>query len=268
MKSKTFAAFCLALTTALPAAAQSYDRVVQAEVLPGWRMENGHHMAALRITLNPGWKTYWRAPGDAGIPPRFDWAGSSNLEDLQITWPVPKVFDQNGMRSIGYEQELILPVEIEPRRNGKDVKFRATLDIGVCRDICVPQQIKVSARLPEDTSKRDPRIAAALAERPLSEKEGRVSKATCRLSPTQDGLRIEARIQMPSAGGAEIAVIETDNPEVWVAEANTSRQGNTLLASTEMMHVNGQPFMIDRSGIRFTILGSKQAVDIQGCTSG
>ena len=106
----------LALGTSLAAVtaqAQSFDRVVQAEVLPGWRTENGDHMAALRITLNPGWKTYWRAPGDAGIPPLLDWSGSGNLESAEVTWPTPEVFSQNGMRSIGYTEELVLPV-----RNG------------------------------------------------------------------------------------------------------------------------------------------------------
>ena len=170
MTRKTLASLCLALTMALPASAQSYDRVVQAEVLPGWRMEDGHHMAAIRITLNPGWKTYWRAPGDAGIPPRFDWRGSGNLRNVDITWPTPEVFDQNGMRSIGYAQEVILPLRITPKRAGKPVKFKAHLNIGVCRDICVPQDIKVTASLPPDVTKRDPRIAAAMAERPLDRK--------------------------------------------------------------------------------------------------
>ena len=63
------------------------DEVVSASVLTGWRMENGHHMAALRITLAPGWKTYWRAPGEAGIPPRFDWTGSDNLSAVTVHWP-------------------------------------------------------------------------------------------------------------------------------------------------------------------------------------
>lgn len=258
---------CL-ITLPVPAFAQSFDRVVQAEVLPGWQEKDGSRMAAIRITLNPGWKTYWRAPGDAGIPPRFDWAGSGNVRSVAVTWPTPDVFSQNGMRSIGYEKELILPVRIAPQKNGKPMRLKAVMDIGVCRDICVPQRLKVSAKLPEASGERDPRIAAALASRPLSKSEAGVKKASCRISASSEGLMVTARLHMPSTGGPEVAVIETDNPLVWVSEAKTHREGSVLVATSELMHVNGDSFMVNRSALRFTVLGQRHAVDIQGCTAG
>lgn len=262
-KSLLFA--CLTALLPVAAAAQSFDQVVQADILPGWRNSDGSHTAAIRIRLNPGWKTYWRAPGDAGIPPRITWQGSRNLGGLDVSWPTPTVFSQNGMRSIGYDQDLILPVRIMPKSQSKTVRLRAVLDIGVCRDICVPQQLTVKAELPPK-GKRDARIAAAIADRPLSRSEAGVGTVTCRLSPTADGMQLTARIAMPSAGGQEVAVIETDNPEIWVAEGQTNRQGGTLLTQTELMHVDGKPFILDRSGLRFTVLGTKHAVDITGCT--
>ncbi|MFY8145805.1 MAG: protein-disulfide reductase DsbD domain-containing protein, partial [Rhodobacter sp.] len=83
---------CLALVLALaclshPARAMTQDDLLSAEVLPGWRTEQGTHMAALRLTLAPGWKTYWRSPGDAGIPPLFNWSGSQNLSGVRVHWP-------------------------------------------------------------------------------------------------------------------------------------------------------------------------------------
>ncbi|PSL18203.1 disulfide bond corrector protein DsbC [Shimia abyssi] len=250
---------------AVPVQAQSYDQVVQAEILPGWRNSDGSHMAAIRITLNPGWKTYWRAPGDAGIPPQLDFRGSHNLAGFDVNWPTPEVFSQNGMRSIGYTEELVLPVRITPKSAGKPVRLKAALDIGVCRDICVPQQLTVKAELPSQ-GKRDARIAAAIADRPLSANEAGVRRVTCRLSPTQNGIKLTAKIEMPSAGGGEVAVIEAANPEIWVAEGTSKRQGNALLAETELMHVDGASFIVDRSTLRFTVLGANHAVDINGCT--
>lgn len=258
----TFFALSLLSTTAL---AQSFDRVVQAEVLPGWRNDDGSHTAALRITLNPGWKTYWRAPGDAGIPPRITWKGSRNLQAVDLSWPTPEVFDQNGMRSIGYAEEVVIPVQIAPQRAGKPMTVKAQLEIGVCRDICVPQTIKVKAELPPKGS-RDARIATAMVDQPLSAQEARVGKVSCKVSPTADGLRLTASINMPHAGGTEIAVIEAGDPHIWVAEGTTKRRGNTLVAETEMMHVDEVPFMLDRSAVRITVLGSSHAVDIRGCT--
>jgi DsbC/DsbD-like thiol-disulfide interchange protein len=248
--------------------AQSFDRTVQADILPGWRAADGTIIAALRIRLNPGWKTYWRAPGDAGIPPTITWRGSRNLSGAQISWPVPHVFDQNGMRSIGYKDELILPLRLAPKTSGAPIKLRAQLDIGVCRDICVPQTLKVSAELPATLTKPVPAIAAALASVPYSSKEAGVKSATCRISPTSEGVRVTAKVTMPSSGGTEVVVIETANPEVWVAEAQSTRQGNTLTASAEMIHQDGDSFLIDRAGLRITVLGHSHAVDIQGCTAG
>ncbi len=255
-----------ALGLIAPATAQSFDQVVQAEVLTGWRNADGSHTAALRITLNPGWKTYWRAPGDSGIPPTITWDGSRNLSQVDITWPTPEVFSQNGLRSIGYDEELILPVRIMPRRDGQDMRLNAELEIGVCRDICVPQTLKVKAELPTSGT-RDARIAAALADRPLTASEAQVGKVTCSVRPTAHGIGISARITMPSAGGKEIAVIETGDPKIWVAEGETHRNGNVIETHTEMMHVEGAPFILDRSALRITVLGSNHAVDIEGCSS-
>ena len=267
IKRLILAAMCLPCF-AMPVAAQSFDRVVQAEVLPGWQEKDGSRMAAIRITLNPGWKTYWRSPGDAGIPPHFDWTGSSNVQSVAITWPTPEVFSQNGMQSIGYTDELILPVRIAPRKDGKQMRFKAVLDIGVCRDICVPQRLKVSAKLPNDMGKRDPRIAAAIASRPLTEAEAGVKKASCEISSSSEGLTVTARLHLANTGGAEVAVIETDNPLVWVSEPATHREGSVLVAKSQLMHVNGESFMVNRSALRFTVLGNRHAVDIKGCTAG
>ena len=247
------------------ASAQNFDQVVQAEVLPGWRNADGSHTAAVRITLNPGWKTYWRAPGDAGIPPQIKWNGSRNMGRIDVQWPTPEVFDQNGMRSIGYANEVVLPLRIEPNDPDGAMRLKATLDIGVCRDICVPQRLKVKAELPPQGT-RDARIAAAMVDQPLTADEAGVGKVTCQLSPTQNGVALKATIHMPSAGGAEVAVVETANPEIWVAEGTTIRSGGTLVAQTEMMHMTEASFMVSRSDLRFTVLGTNHALDILGCS--
>lgn len=261
----TLAVLVLA-SLASPARAQSFDNVVQLDVLPGWRNNDGSHTAALRISLNPGWKTYWRAPGDAGIPPQISWQGSRNVADITVVWPTPTVFNQNGMRSIGYTDSLILPVVIKPKKTGSPVRLKAVLDIGVCRDICVPQTLRVKAKLP-DVGARDARISAALVDQPLTASEAGVVGVTCAMRPIKDGISLTAQIQMPTAGADEIVVIETGNPELWVAEAASQRQSGTLVATTELMHVQDLPFMLDRSALRFTVLGNHHAVDIIGCSS-
>ncbi len=261
------AVLAVSLCFGAPATAQGVDNLVRLEVLDGGKTAEGTYQGALRLKLKDGWKTYWRAPGDAGIPPQFDWKGSRNIADIAFTWPAPHVFDQNGLRSVGYEDQLVLPVEITPKNPAKPVRLRGEMDLGVCKDVCVPGRLEFDHTMDADAA-RNPAIAAALAQRPFSEREAGVADATCQLTPTADGMRIEARITMPSAGGSEFAVIEPGNPALWASQPDTRRQGNTLIASSEIIGASGGPFALDRSEVRITVLGANHAVDIQGCSAG
>ncbi|WP_170762158.1 protein-disulfide reductase DsbD domain-containing protein [Ruegeria lacuscaerulensis] len=261
----------IALTASLvltaPAHAQTVGEVVQLDILDGGRTADGTYLGAVRLTLKEGWKTYWRAPGDAGIPPQFDWSGSQNVGNVSITWPAPQVFLQNGLQSIGYANQLVLPVEITPENPARPVRLRGDMDLGVCKDVCIPERLDFDHTLDADAA-RNPAIAAALAQRPYSAKEAHVSHASCHLTPTSDGIQIEARVTMPSAGGREVAVIEPGNPALWASQSETERQGDTLIATSEVINSSGGPFALDRSEIRITVLGANHSVDIQGCSAG
>ena len=258
----------LCAAAVFPAHAQSgLDKIVRMEVLDGGPTARGTYMAALQLTLSDGWKTYWRAPGDAGIPPEFDWRGSHNLAGMSMTWPSPEVFDQNGMTSVGYTHQLVLPVEITPVRAGDPVHLRGEMLFGICKDVCIPGELSFDHQLDPEAD-RNPTIAAALAQRPYSPSEAGVRGATCRISPTQGGLRIEAQITMPPAGGREFTVIEPGNPLVWASEATTTRRGDQLIAVSELVHVDKGSYALDRSDIRITVLGRNHSVDIRGCDPG
>lgn len=258
----------LALTSVFAGAgaAQDFDPI-RAEVLPGWQMKDGRRMAALHLTLEPGWKTYWRAPGDAGIPPSFDWSSARNVQGIDVTWPTPSVHDQNGYRTIGYSDSVTIPVVISPKKTGKAVRLRGRMDIGVCSDVCLPHSIEFDAVLEGDATRPTPRIAAALADTPYSSDEAGVTSSVCSISPTEDGMEITAKVTLPHTGGQEVAVIEPGFGNVWVSETKTQRSGAIVTATSEMIHENGGAFAVDRSAIRITILGQDYAVDVQGCTA-
>ena len=270
MIKRLLTALALLASTAAPLWAQSAGLTpATAEILPGWVRSDGTRVAAIKITLAPGWKTYWRAPGDAGIPPQFDWSGSANLRGtVGIIWPTPKVQKQNGMRTIGYSDQVVLPITLAPRRSGKPVKLRATLDIGVCKDICVPYQLKLKTTLDSASTKPTPAIAAALAARPYSAAEAGVTAATCALRPNADGLEIETQITLPAMGGREVVVIEPGQAGVWMSETDTKRRGRTLTATGDLVPYDNKPLLIDRSNVVITVLGKNQAVEIKGCTPG
>ena len=270
---KPVALFLAACAALLPvprmAAAQSHDLndLIRIEVLDGGRTARGTYLAALRLTLADGWKTYWRAPGDTGIPPSFSWRGSRNLQDVALTWPTPQVFDLNGMRTIGYKHQLILPVELTPAQDGKPLRLKGEVELGLCSDVCLPGTLRFDHQV-DPAARRNPHIAAALAQRPYSAREAGVRATSCRLSPTPDGLKVEARITMPPAGGTEVAVIEPGAPGIWAAETETRRQGNALIAASELVSETGGAFALNRSALRITVLGATHSVDIQGCDAG
>jgi DsbC/DsbD-like thiol-disulfide interchange protein len=252
---------------ALPAAAGSglpaKDEIAEFRVLPGWRTNDGRHFAALHVRLDTGWKTYWRAPGDAGIPPQFDWRGSRNLAAVRVHWPVPHVFAQNGMRAIGYAGELVLPLELTPKGPGP-IRLSADLDLGVCQDICMPMSVRLSADLPQGGAP-DATIRGALADRPATAGEAGVASVRCTIDPIDDGLRVSARIDMPALRGDEVAVFELPDHGIWISEAHTARSGARLEAVAEMVPPENRPFFLNRSDVRITIIGAGEAVDIRGC---
>ena len=257
-----------ALAPPLPATAGDPGEVAHVGLLSGWATPAGTHMAALHVRLAPGWKTYWRAPGDAGIPPSFDWSGSRNLSAVAVHWPRPQVYTIGGMRSIGYFDELVLPLELTPARPGQPIEVRGEVELGVCRDVCVPMTVRVSADLVPDTGGADAAIAAALADRPESAAEGRVTGATCTVEPIHDGLRITARIDMPSLGPGEIGVFELPDPAIWISESENRRTGATLFVTSDAVPPGGAPFLLDRSAMRITVIGRDRAVEIRGCSAG
>jgi DsbC/DsbD-like thiol-disulfide interchange protein len=251
--------------TALPAAAQAPGEVASAQILGGWREPSGQHIAAVRITLAPGWKTYWRAPGEAGIPPEFDWSASHNVRGVTPLWPVPHVFWQNGMRSVGYSGSVVLPLVVAPAADGQAMHLSGRIDIGVCEDVCVPVTIELSGDLPA-LGAPDPAISTAMSARPLAAAAAGVTAVTCAVEPIADGLRVTASVHMPALGPDEAAVVEVGDPSIWVSEPVTHRAGGVLHATAEMVPPNGRPFAIDRSAIRITVLAGETGVDIRGCT--
>jgi DsbC/DsbD-like thiol-disulfide interchange protein len=267
----SFVASLLPIFAQLPAHAQStasYLPEVEASIVQGWRQKDGTVISALRISMQNGWKTYWRTPGDGGIPPRMEWTGSRNLKRLSALWPAPRVFVDNGMTSYGYEDELLLPMVVTPRTDGKDVVLKGNILIGVCKDICVPVELSVDETVFMDGDSVVSSIAVAMAEQPFSAKEARVSEVSCRVAPAVDGMSVVAKIKMPSAGGREYAVIETGNPELWVPEASVSRDGRELTVMSDVIHAEGKPFFLQRSDLDITVIGADYAVTINGCKAG
>lgn len=142
--------------------------IAQDGVASGVRTLSG----GLVLDLQPGWKTYWRSPGEVGVPPQFNWEGSSNLADVRQLWPAPKRFTAFGIENFGYETQVVFPLEFSLETPGSEVLFALELELLICSDICVPAKVNLSQALPQGSGLDDisaKKIAKALATVPAQE---------------------------------------------------------------------------------------------------
>lgn len=125
-------------------------------------------LGGIAFQLEPGWKTYWRSPGDSGVPPRFDFSKSENVEGVTILWPAPTKFpDGAGGTSIGYQKQLVLPLRIVVKNADKPVILRATISYAVCAKLCVPVEATAELAFASVASTQDGALSAALDTVPV-----------------------------------------------------------------------------------------------------
>ena len=122
--------------------------------------------AGIEIKMQPGWHTYWRYPGDSGVPPRFSFAGSDNLASATVLFPAPHAFTDEAGTTIGYKGNVILPVRVVPRQKDKPVTLRAKIDYAVCEKLCVPAEARLELTLDPTSGADNAALAAAEARVP------------------------------------------------------------------------------------------------------
>lgn len=127
----------------------------------------GERVLLLEMTLQPNWKTYWRMPGDAGIPPSFDWTGSTNIGAAEVRYPAPAMYVDQAGRTIGYKSSVVFPIVLKPEDPSKPSSVRVELAFGICREICIPVETKVSLDVPPAALLAPDRIADAMAKVPV-----------------------------------------------------------------------------------------------------
>src|SRR5262245_454234 len=108
----------------------------------------GSYLAGLEMVIADGWKTYWRTPGDAGVPPQFDWSGSTNTAAVKVLYPAPMRMREAGGEVIGYKNAVLFPLEVTPENAAKPVALKLALEFGICKDICIPATATLELSLP------------------------------------------------------------------------------------------------------------------------
>ena len=120
-------------------------------------------LGGIAFQLQDGWKTYWRSPGDSGVPPRFDFSRSDNVEAVTVMWPAPRQFDDGaGGTSLGYKHQVVLPLRIVAKNPDKPLVLRADINYAVCEKLCVPVEAKAELAFASVASTEDAALSEAL----------------------------------------------------------------------------------------------------------
>lgn len=247
---------CLCLTAMPLSAGGPTPGLDNARILPGWTLSDGSLVGAIEFRLEPGWKTYWRNPGNSGLPPEFDWSASGNLGALDLHWPAPQAIPSGDGVALGYHDRLVLPFTARPADAGQPIDLAVSVDFGLCKDICVPAHVSLTASGTDTTP--DPAIRAALDQVPRSAAE----RPVCTLTPISDGVRVTATLVRPAI---TLAAMELDGSEVWISTTDMQTAPNSTTLTAEFVPPEAKPFDLPRDRLVFTVIDKGGAVEMRGC---
>jgi len=237
------------------------------DIIRGWRQSDDIHIAAINIKLEDGWKTYWRVPGIGGIAPILNWEKSKNIKNISQIWPTPNIYNEYGLQTIGYKDELLLPLQIQPIDKKQPIHLSITIDFGICSDVCVPIQTAVEERLPERTSIGKKNILDTLEKAILSGNKSPFKIVKCNIVPIKDGFEVNAFFEgLASFDKDTLGVVEYPvKQNGWINQKASLISGNQLNVHATVY--NKSIHFIDRSDLTLTIFTKNKAFEFDGCIS-
>jgi DsbC/DsbD-like thiol-disulfide interchange protein len=217
----TLLAAALFMTPAHAADASAWDgdsRSAKRLIGAKTRSEGGSQFfrAGVELRLTPGWKTYWRYPGDSGVPPRFEFEQSENVKSVTVLWPAPQRFNDSEGTTIGYKNNVVFPLRIEAKDASKPVTLKLKLDYAVCERLCVPVEAKADLAIDGKDNASDAAVSAAEASVPKAQ----AFRATAPLSlwnVVQDHAAKPARvlIDVVAPGGGPVTLFAEGPTPDW-----------------------------------------------------
>jgi len=164
-------------------------------------------LGGIGFQLEPGWKTYWRTPGDSGVPPRFDFSKSENVEAVTVMWPAPMKFDDGaGGVSLGYKNQVTLPLRIVAKSPEKPVTLRADINYAVCEKLCIPVEASAELSFNSVASTEDSALFAALDTVPKPANIGDPNPLTIRNVKRSGNARVVVDVVSPDGRDVNLFV--------------------------------------------------------------
>jgi len=214
--------------------------------------------------MQPGWHTYWRYPGDSGVPPRFSFAGSDNLASATVLFPAPHAFTDEAGTTIGYKGKVILPVSVVPRQKDKPVTLRAKIDYAVCEKLCVPAEARLELTLDPTSGADNAALAAAEARVPQP-----VSAAEAGLTARRandDKRKPLVFVDLAADAGQQVALFVEGPTAEWALPIPKPAPGAPPGHQHFGFELDGLPPGVDPKGpfeLTFTIVKGDRATEVK-----
>jgi DsbC/DsbD-like thiol-disulfide interchange protein len=259
--------FALSLASGVAHAADASpwetDARASLRLIAGNPHADARFRAGVDIKLAPGWKTYWRYPGDSGVPPRFDFTKSENVKSVAVMWPAPHRHRDESGSTIVYTDEVIFPLRIVAQDPAKPLLLRLKLDYALCEKLCMPAEGHAELLLDGSASSLDAALTAAEARVPKPAKLGDAGPLAVRAVHRETG-GARPRVVVDVAGLDPVDLFAEGPTPDWALPVPESVAGAPAGLHRFVFDVDGVPPGVKADGamLTFTLTSPAGAVEV------
>ena len=253
---------------AVYAETKSENSIVTLNYIHGQTNKNENIEGAIQFTLSPGWKTYWRSPGPLGIRPIIDWSESENIQNIEFFWPTPKIFNQYGVQVIGYENVLIIPIQITKFISEEPAFLNLNLEFGVCSNICLLKTTQIKTLLKSQVPIENiDLISKALKTVPTNITDPVISLSSCVIEKRNDDLVVTYTLQLSEFPKSQPTMIieykfSKNNLENQIIEI----KGKNLIVTASLKNIYKDEGAIQRNRLNAILILEDKGFKISSCS--
>ena len=243
------------------------DENIEISFLKAWDSKEAT-LYALFIKMKKNWKTYWKYPGDSGFSPEFKIIESNNLKKIEISWPTPKVFFENGSVINGYKKELILPIFFYKEKSSKKIDFKLNFLMGFCDDICIPIKFIINSENALKTNELKNKLVSNSLEKMPQDLSNSENLIECEVKKINKKMKLISKFDNNFFSNNNLIdqlILEYLDDQIWFSEISKTNERFEFLSIINSLDDNN--FFLDKSKIKYTIITRSGGFQQKGCKS-
>ena len=243
------------------------DENIDISFLKAWDSKEAT-LYALFIKMKKNWKTYWKYPGDSGFSPEFKIIESNNLKKIEISWPTPKVFFENGSVINGYKKELILPIFFYKEKSSKKIDFKLNFLMGFCDDICIPIKFIINSKNALKANELKNKLVSNSLEKMPQDLSNSENLIECEVKKINKKMKLISKFDnnfFSNNHSIDQIILEYLDGQIWFSEISKTNERFEFLSTINSFEDNN--FFLDKSKIEYTIITRSGGFQQKGCKS-